>query len=485
MTGGKVLVVQLARLGDLVQTWPLLRRLRQGCPGARLGLLGDRRLRDLHKLGPRLEDYWEVDCAGLPLQVQQNLPAAYDRVQHLAADLQAQGYNLVFNLNFSRLSLLLSYLVGGQIRGYRPAAGGREVLRDPWLALVYALVHARQVNRVHLSDVFRHLAPPAGLEPGPPAIGAKAGEPLIALQLATRHPRRTWPLAAFARLAGLLVDRLGARIWLLGTKAEAPLGDELRGRLPPAQRERVVTLQGRTDILELAARLGEAHLLVSGDTGTLHLATSLGTRTIAVFLGPASCFETGPYGEGHYVFQAEPPCHPCVEAGEECSESICLAMIPPEAVAELAEALYTKGAAPALPNLPAGTRLYRSFLDSLGVNYAPLGADYRFIDLVGLSYRRAGARLLGLDWPASPSPSPALFTEDRRNLEGLVAALNNGVGVNELQPAVARALRPLQAFQEELHRQQVLGREAAELQACLQAVQTGFRVGMEELGAAP
>jgi len=74
--GGKVLVVQLARLGDLVQTWPLMRRLRQGCAGARLDLLGDGRLADLHKLGPRLEDFWEVDCAGLPFQVRQDLPAA-------------------------------------------------------------------------------------------------------------------------------------------------------------------------------------------------------------------------------------------------------------------------------------------------------------------------------------------------------------------------------------------------------------------------
>jgi hypothetical protein len=160
-------------------------------------------------------------------------------------------------------------------------------------------------------------------------------------------------------------------------------------------------------------------------------------------------------------------------------------MIPPEAVADLAVGLYAKGEAPPFRNLPAGTRLYRSFWDSFGVNYAPLGAEVRFIDLVGQSYRRAGAQLLGLDWPASPSPSPALFTEDRRNLEGLVAALNNGAGGNDLLPAVAGALRPLQAFQEELHRQQALGREAAELQACLQAVQTGFRVGLAELGDAP
>ena len=335
MKEGKILVVQLARLGDLVQTWPLLRRLRQVCPGAGLGLLADRRLTDLHQLGPPLKDLWEVDFTGLTLQVQRNLSAAYVQVHDLATNLKSQGYNMVLNLNFSRLALLLSYLVGGHIKGYRPAAGGREMLRDPWLALVYALVHARQFNRLHISDVFRHLATAAAIESNPPSPKSMIGEPLIALQLATRHPRRTWPLAAFTRLAGLLVDRLGARVWLLGTKAEAPLGEELKGGLSPTKRERVVNWQGLTNIVELAARLREAQILVSGDTGTLHLAAALGTRTVGVYLGPASCFETGPYGEGHYVFQAEPPCHPCAEAGVECSEPICLAMSPPEGVADL------------------------------------------------------------------------------------------------------------------------------------------------------
>jgi hypothetical protein len=222
---------------------------------------------------------------------------------------------------------------------------------------------------------------------------------------------------------------------------------------------------------------------VSGDTGTLHLAAALGTRTVGVFLGPASCFETGPYGEDHYVLQAEPPCHPCVEAGEECAEPICLAMIPPEAVADLVAALYDRGEAPAFPNLPAGTRLYRSFLDPLGVNYAPLGAEFRFIDLVGQSYRRAGARLLGLVWPGCPSPPLARFNGDQRHIEGLLAAVNNGTCGNALAPAVAAALRPWRAFQEELQRQQVLGRDADEAQACLQIVHAAFRMGLEEWGA--
>jgi ADP-heptose:LPS heptosyltransferase len=482
VTEGKVLVVQLARLGDLVQTWPLLRLLRHQDPGRPLDLLADRPLEALRSLGPEVGKVLGVDLAGLPALTRSDLPGAYDRMRSLAEAIRDRKYEVIYNLNFSRVSLLLSYLAGGEVRGYQPVQGGREFLREPWLALVYALVHSRQVNRVHLSDVFRHLAPIGEPEPRPPAMVPVKGEPIIALQAATRHPKRTWPLENFSRLAGLLVNRLGARIWLLGTKAEAPLGEALAAGLPPAQRERVINLQGRTDLLELAARLGEAHLLVSGDTGTLHLAAAMGTRTLGVFLGPASCFETGPYGAGHYVFQAEPPCHPCGEAGASCPEPFCQAMITPEAVADLAVSLWRGSEAPLFPSLPAGARLYRSDFDALGVTYTPLGARHRFIDLVGLAYRRAGAHLLGLPWPADNHPFPALGDSDRRDLEGLAAALKIGGAPVGALAALTAALTPLRAYGEEMGRQINLGRNKSEAETCLETVSQELRAGLEELG---
>jgi ADP-heptose:LPS heptosyltransferase len=480
---GRVLVVQLARLGDLVQTWPLLRRLRHQDPGRQLELLTDSRLRTLQTLGPEVGHHWELDFTELALLARRDFPTAYDRVRRWANGFKNQGYDLVYNLNFSRLSLLLAYLVGGEVKGYQPVQGGREFLRDPWLALVFALVHARQLNRLHLSDVFRHLVPVTPPEPRPPILSLGTAEPIIALQVATRHPRRTWPLEAFTRLAGRLVDRLGARVWLLGTEAERLQGETLRRGLSPVHRERVVNLQGKTDLRELAACLREAHLLVSGDTGTLHLAAALGTRTLGVFLGPASCFETGPYGEGHYVFQAEPSCHPCAEAGAGCPEPICQAMIPPNAVADLTVSLCTEGEVFTLPSLPAGTRLYRSFYDSLGVSYASLKAGLRFIDLVGQAYRGAGARLLGLTCPTWQIPFLPLDEDVRRNLERLAAALNNGGSLGMTSPLLAEALTPLQAFREEMHRQQLLGRDRDEAEASLTSVVKGLRTGLEELGA--
>lgn len=457
MSPRRILVLQLARLGDLVQTWPLLRKLRQAYPEARLSLLADRSLADLAGMGPRVDDLYALDLREISFLASQRPEEAYRRLARLLMEWQNPGFDLVFNLNFSRLSLLTAYLLGGRVIGYQPVHGGREFWREPWLALVYGLVHARAFNRLHLSDVFRHLAPISNAEPAArPAKASPAGEPVIALQLATRHPRRTWPLGYFSRLAGLLVEKLGARIWLLGTAAERPLGEELLSSLEPPLRERLVNLQGRTDLAELAGRLAEADLVVSGDTGTLHLAAALGTPVTAIFFGPASCFETGPYGPGHVVLQAEPTCHPCREAEGDCEAPFCQRMITPELVAGAVLERFGQNNPYLAAGIPPSVRIYESFWDGFGVNYAiRRGRPPGWADLVGWAYRAAGARLLKLPPPRWPSPfDTQLSSQDFRALLGLVDMLKNGIRMAD-DPSVDRALVPLRAFG------QVLARQAA------------------------
>jgi ADP-heptose:LPS heptosyltransferase len=453
MTPKRILVLQLARLGDLVQTWPLLHRLRHAYPGVRLSLLTDQRLLPLQGVAPPVEEHLGFDFVQLAALAERDWPAAYNLVAGLLEKLRTRRYDLVFNLNFSRLSLLLTHLLDCPAQGYLPVAGGRDFLRDPWLAFIYSLVHARRFNRFHLTDVFRHLAPAPG-ETAPAPDRPATGDQFIALQLATRHPRRTWPLEHFTWLARLLLPRWEGRLLLLGTAAERPLGERLRAALPEVLRERVVNLQGRTSLEELAELLGRVQLLVSGDTGTLHLAAGLGVQVVALFLGPAMCFETGPYGSGHYVLQAEPSCHPCAEAASPCPEQVqvCSAMLPPQPVAHLVFSLLEQGAVSANGGLPAGARLYRSRLEPFGVFYEPLEqSPPRFEDLVGQAYRQAGASLAGEPLSLTPAVSPSLSTDTRQDLQAVLQGATNG-GPPPEQPAVASALKPLAAFSRELAR---------------------------------
>jgi ADP-heptose:LPS heptosyltransferase len=102
-------------------------------------------------------------------------------------------------------------------------------------------------------------------------------------------------------------------------------------------------LIGKTSLLQLGAVLDRCDLLVSGDTGPLHLATAVKTPVLALF-GAINPFRTGPVGDGHRVLRHEElPCVPCV--AKSCTNPIdleCMERITPaevfEAVVEMLKA---------------------------------------------------------------------------------------------------------------------------------------------------
>ncbi len=453
--GEKILVMQLARLGDLVQTWPLLRRLRHLAPEARVELLCDSRWRELAPEGPPVAEVLGLDLQGLASSGERDVKETYAALQRNIRELQERRYDRVLVLNFSRVALLLAHVLRVPAWGYRPGRGGREFGRNPWLAYVFALVHARGFNRLHVSDVFRHLAPGPLAEPPPPAPRPIRPEPVVVLQPGTRHPRRTWPLESFARLAELLLDGPAARLWITGTGAESGLGEQIVRGLPVSLRERAENLQGRTGLRELAWCLTEADLVISGDTGTLHLAAALGTQVLGLYLGPASCFETGPCGSGHLTLQTEPECHPCPEAAENCPPPGCADLISPDLAARVAQVMLSGAEVALFQGLPRQVRLYQSGWDALGSCYRPVGRPCTFTEVVGEAYRRAGAPVLGYSEPVWPAMEMA--NEALGQVEVMVNFLTQKTSDELFSAPLMAALKPLQVFQAELRRQNGMG----------------------------
>jgi len=449
--GEKILVMQLARMGDLVQTWPLLRRLQHIAPKARVELLCDSRWRELAPEGPQVAEVLGLDLPGLAASGERDFNATYKALQHKITELRVRQYDCVLALNFSRVALLLAHLLGVPVWGYRPVQGGREFGRDPWLAYVFALVHVRRLNRLHVSDVFRHLAPDPLVEPPSPAPRPPRRQPVIVLQPGTRHPRRTWPLDSFTRLAELLLDGPAARLWITGTTAERHLGKQIIRGLPVSFREKAENLQGRTDLVELAQCLKEADLVISGDTGTLHLAAALGTPILGIYLGPARCFETGPYGSGHLVLQTEPDCHPCPEGATDCPPPGCQALISPELAARVAQVMLTGAEVSPFEELPQQIRLYQSEWDALGSHYRPVGRPCTLMEVMGEAYRRTGARLLGYPEPVWPAVEIAPEAVDQ--VETMVEFLTRQSPDETAPSPLMAALKPLRVFHSELLRQ--------------------------------
>jgi heptosyltransferase II len=134
---------------------------------------------------------------------------------------------------------------------------------------------------------------------------AAAGGPLVGIFPGSNAPSRRWDADRFAELARALSDD-GATVVVFGSPSERAItaGVAARGG---------IDLGGRTDLPVLAAALSECDILVTNDSGPMHLAAAVGTRTLVVS-GPADTKETAPGGTGHvYLQRLDLPCVPCVK----------------------------------------------------------------------------------------------------------------------------------------------------------------------------
>jgi hypothetical protein len=154
--------------------------------------------------------------------------------------------------------------------------------------------------------------------------------PFVALQLGASEERKRWQPEQFAAMANRLPMRLGPVV-LVGSAGER----ELAGRAIARLERPYLDATGATTLHELAALLSRASLLVTNDTGTMHVATAMGTRILDLSTGPVFVHETGPYAIGSIAVEPASACFPCA-AGAVCRHLSCRDDFMPDDIAALA-----------------------------------------------------------------------------------------------------------------------------------------------------
>jgi len=314
----RMLVVQLARFGDVVQTRRLMATLvRDAGPAGEVHLVVDHSLTGLAR---RL--YPAVAVHGLPVHRTPG-PDAVAEARALFAQLTGVAFEAVYCLNFSPLAMAVAAMFPPEIqRGYRMHAGQPD--KDAVLRLVFRLARDRRGGGINLADIWAHLAdrPVAAATVNPPAVPGDGG---VGVALAGREARRSLPPDILAPVVRTLFRTTGGReVRLFGTAEQAPAARALLRWLDPAVARACRDLTGKTDLPGLIDALTGLSVLVTPDTGAMHLAAALGVPVMAFFLSSAWCHETGPYGAGHRIWQAVTACAPCLESAP-CPHSVaCL-----------------------------------------------------------------------------------------------------------------------------------------------------------------
>jgi heptosyltransferase-1 len=151
------------------------------------------------------------------------------------------------------------------------------------------------------------------------ARGVGGTRPLVAINPVALWETKLWLNDRFAALADRLVDEVGADVVFTGGPGDRAVVQNIRR----AMRSPSVDLSGQTTLPMLAALYRQATLLVTTDTGPMHLAAAVDTPVVALF-GPTAPWRTGPFGDGHTVIRTAPPCSPCFK--RQCDEHRCRCM---------------------------------------------------------------------------------------------------------------------------------------------------------------
>ena len=135
----------------------------------------------------------------------------------------------------------------------------------------------------------------------------KKSDSIVVFCPGANFEKKRWDKDKFAQLGKELFKYYDTKIIVVGSKNEIPLCEEVTEKIND---KNAINLAGKTNIRELASILSVSDLLITNDTGTMHLASAVGCPIVAIF-GPGNPYRYGPIGVRNYVVHAEIDCFPC------------------------------------------------------------------------------------------------------------------------------------------------------------------------------
>ncbi len=339
-TPRRILVRGVNWLGDAVMTTPALLRLREKYRGAHITLLTPAKLRDLWRQHPAVDEVIGFDTG--------------EGLFSVGRKLRAGKFDLALVLPNSPRSAMETWLGHvpqriGYARAWRnwfltravPTRSGHVRMRKPTVREIRLLIDVPRIvtggfkppTAAHQLYEYLHLVAALGAsnESTPPSLVVTPEEveaaarkfgltetlrvprPVFGLNPGAEYgPAKRWPVARFIAAAREIQQRTNC-VWLiLGGQGDAALADEIYSalRTPPSA---LHNLAGQTSLRELMALLKLCRVLLTNDTGPMHVAAALGTPVVVPF-GSTLPELTGPGLPGdlrHRLLKSDAPCSPC------------------------------------------------------------------------------------------------------------------------------------------------------------------------------
>ncbi len=341
----RILVIRTDLMGDVILSLPAVHALRRAYPAAQIDMMVLPANVGVIKQDPaitRIVTYdpniWRRPNAFLSL-------ARYRAFFGLIGDLRAARYDLCLSLAGDWASVFAFLSKARRRVGYRgeaypffmtdPVPGRRYRVHQHEVDYIAGLAKAaggilegeQRAPVLAISEQAR-----ADVKALLEANGVAEGDLLIAAHAgATNGVAKRWPIPHWAALTDQLIAELGAKVVLTGAASDA----EITGAVAARMKQTPLDFTGKTTIPQLAALLARCNLVISGDSGPLHMAGAVGTPVIAIH-GPTAPELSGPVGKDATVLRLGIWCSPCYDASfwAVCRffNPVCMKAITPEQV---------------------------------------------------------------------------------------------------------------------------------------------------------
>jgi heptosyltransferase-2 len=337
----KILIIRLSSMGDVILTTALVRQLRKSFPEARIDFAVSKQFSDIVKYNPHLSNIFEYDKS-LKLNEIKVHRNEFLRRSH------STGYDIVVDLQNNLRSKHFS-------KGIAPV----RLTMNKRRLFKLALVHFKKLINppVHVADMYHKTAGPLGteddgdgtelwlpeesrMEDYPPRGREIAPRPRkIAFAPAAHHYSKRWPADRFARLADNLAQRFDVEIATFG----GPGDKEICLFISSIAETKIRDYSGALSIVETTRRLSEYDLLITNDTGVMHIASARRMPVVAIFGSTVPELGFAPWRTTSQIVQKDMACRPCTHIGRSnCPQGHfdCMGYIEPEEVAKAAEEIF-------------------------------------------------------------------------------------------------------------------------------------------------
>lgn len=315
----KILLIKFFGIGSIIYISPSIRELKKKYPDAEISFLTFAEHRDLCEMIDGIDNI-------IPFKIKGLMHLVVD-VPSLILKLRKKRFDMIYNFEFhARFPTIVSYLCGaGRVtefhsdffyKGNLPSKKVPYAIDQHVIGSFMNLVSDNHSdNRDKSIPIYLNIPKEdekhidSFLSGYIKANDRKFFIAGVNINTSGMAYERRWDIKKFAGLIELLINNYDIYIFLTGGKGDYDYVNSLKKMF--RNNERVINTAGKLSLKQLSALYKRCNIVISNDSGPLHVAEAVGTKTISLF-GPETPKHYGPIGENHIVIYKGLPCSPCL-----------------------------------------------------------------------------------------------------------------------------------------------------------------------------